>query len=349
MQRTFAQTRQERAIADQLIYDPLAPGARLLVGRVLARGLADEHRDHEYLIVDGVDGRTHYVRTGASAIDDGDDLFGEARGIAGATVRIAPRAAGPRKADHVIAEVAAANGGRYDVEAHRAYDPKASLSFIEAHIRRLEAIRRASHAVARDASGRWSVPEDYLERVADVETEKLRARPVEVTILATQAPKALSRVDGATWLDHEIAAENPISMRESGFGSEARQAIEVRRRWLAAEGLLADSSNRDARASLIATLRSRELNHAAAKLAGELGLPCAPLSDKERLEGVYRRRVDLVSGRFALIERAHDFTLVPWRPAMERARGRHIRVEVKGERVNWSLGRFRAGAGRDDL
>ncbi|MES1984011.1 MAG: DUF3363 domain-containing protein [Pseudomonadota bacterium] len=32
------------------------------------------------------------------------------------------------------------------------------------------------------------------------------------------------------------------------------------------------------------------------------------------MDGVYRGPVGLVSGRFALIERAGDFTLLPWRP-----------------------------------
>src|SRR3546814_20800448 len=35
-----------------------------VVGRVIARGLADEHRDRHYLLVDGVDGHAHYVDIG---------------------------------------------------------------------------------------------------------------------------------------------------------------------------------------------------------------------------------------------------------------------------------------------
>jgi hypothetical protein len=32
----------------------------------------------------------------------------------------------------------------------------------------------------------------------------------------------------------------------------------------------------------------------------------------------------LNSGRLALIERSHDFALVPWRPIIERARGQMV-------------------------
>ena len=40
-----------------------------LVGRVVARGLSDELNDRHYLIVDGVDGRAHYVDIGKDAAD----------------------------------------------------------------------------------------------------------------------------------------------------------------------------------------------------------------------------------------------------------------------------------------
>ena len=35
-----------------------------VVGRVIARGLADEHRNRHYLLVDSVDGHAHYVDIG---------------------------------------------------------------------------------------------------------------------------------------------------------------------------------------------------------------------------------------------------------------------------------------------
>lgn len=347
MQRSFTKTEQARAIADQQIYDPLAPGAQPLVGRVLARGLADEHRDHEFLIVDGVDGRTHYVRIGRGAIEDSDDLFGEGRGAAGATVRIAPRAAQARKADHVIASVVAANDGRYDGDAHRQFDPKASPAFIDAHVRRLEAVRRSMRLVERDAAGSWTVPTDFLRRVESMEAAKLRDRPVEVTVLATQSPGKLSAIDGATWLDRELVSASPMPLREAGFGLEVRQALQARHDWLAAEGLAIDPT--DAGAKLLGTLRTRELGKAAAGLSRDLGLPYAPIHDGEQVTGIYRRRVDLASGRFALIERAHDFTLVPWRPPLERAIGRPIRAKVNGDRITWSFGPSRTGPGRGDL
>ena len=39
----------------------------------------------------------------------------------------------------------------------------------------------------------------------------------------------------------------------------------------------------------------------------------------------------LNSGRFALIERSHDFALVPWRPVLERARGQLVTGSMGGQ------------------
>ena len=64
------------------------------------------------------------------------------------------------------------------------------------------------------------------------------------------------------------------------------------------------------------------MQRAGAALAGELGKPFYQPVPGARIEGVYRRPVDLASGRFALIETSREFTLVPWRPDLERQLGR---------------------------
>jgi len=65
----------------------------------------------------------------------------------------------------------------------------------------------------------------------------------------------------------------------------------------------------------------------------------------DKLTGVYRRMLTLNSGRFALIERSHDFALVPWRPVLERARGQVVTGSVGGEGTSWSIG-IKRGIGR---
>jgi hypothetical protein len=63
--------------------------------------------------------------------------------------------------------------------------------------------------------------------------------------------------------------------------------------------------------------------------------------DGEHITGRYKGAVELVSGKYALIERSRDFTLVPWRPVIERELGRTISGIVRGDGISWEIGRSR--------
>jgi type IV secretory pathway VirD2 relaxase len=337
MQRAFTAARVERAAADQAIYDPAAPDAAPLVGRVLVRGLADEHRDRHYLIVDGIDGRSHYVALGREPAEG----VGE-----GSVVRVAPSRAGVREADRTIAAVAAANGGRYDIDAHLAHDRQASEAFARSHVRRLEALRRggAGAGVERLADGSWRIAADHLERVERFETAQARARPVMVELLAAEPLERLAAADGATWLDRRLLSPNDAPARDAGFGSAVRDAEARRRQWLVVEGLGSERGGVfEPRPGMIETLRRRELLRVAAALSRELDLPFVESRAGSHIEGTYRRRLDLVSGRFALVERAYDFTLVPWRPVLEPHAGKEVSGILRAEGISWTIGRGRQG------
>ncbi|MDC7810923.1 relaxase/mobilization nuclease RlxS [Sphingomonas koreensis] len=336
MQRAFAAAKVERATADQAIYDPHATGAAPFIGRVLARGLADELRDRHYLIVDALDGRSHYVALGKG--DAADEVREKA------VVRIAPRGAGIRDVDRTIAAVAAANGGRYDIDAHLAYDARASEAFAESHVRRLEAMRRAGAGVEREPSGSWRIAPDHLVRVARFEAARARERPVEVQLLSAEPLEKLALADGATWLDERLAGASDPPARDAGFGHAVCQAEARRRQWLIGEGLGSDTGGAFRPApGMIETLRRRELLRAAATLADELKLPFREMPNGARVEGAYRRRLDLVSGRFALVERAHDFTLAPWRPVLEPYLGKAVSGVLRDQGISWTIGRGRGG------
>jgi hypothetical protein len=62
-----------------------------------------------------------------------------------------------------------------------------------------------------------------------------------------------------------------------------------------------------------------------------------------RFEGFDRRHVDLVSGRFALIEKSREVTLVPWRPIIHRDLGKAVSGVMRGAAISWTLGRQRGG------
>lgn len=88
------------------------------MGRIIARGFADAHADRHYLIVDATDGRSHYVAIGIGETVEPLPT--------GAIIRIDPRRAEVRAVDRTVALVAAANGGRYDIDAHLRNDPTAT-------------------------------------------------------------------------------------------------------------------------------------------------------------------------------------------------------------------------------
>ena len=45
----------------------------------------------------------------------------------------------------------------------------------------------------------------------------------------------------------------------------------------------------------------------------------------------------------ALIENSREFTLVPWRPVLERRIGQEVSGVMRGRDVSWTFGRERSG------
>ncbi|AEG50373.1 hypothetical protein Sphch_2731 [Sphingobium chlorophenolicum L-1] len=334
MQRAFSAQGLARAATDYVIADPATMKA--LVGRVVERGLSDEFHDRHYLIVDAADGRSHYVDIGS----------GEATNAipAGALVRIEPKPAAARGVDRTVAEIAAAHGGRYSIDIHLGHDPHASQSYAETHARRLEAMRRTMGGPDREADGTWRITPDHVEQAALFEARLAKAAPVIVETLSTLPLARQVDSDGATWLDRQIAGADPEPLRDAGFGRDAREALARRRQWLIEQGLARQEQGHIVlRANLLATLRRRELARVGGQLSHELGLGYSEARPGERIEGVYRRPVDLASGRYALIEKSREFTLVPWRPLLDRHVDKQVSGVMRGDAINWTIGRQRSG------
>lgn len=336
MQRAFTARGRAPALADQAIYDPGAADIRPLVGRVIDRGLSDELNDRHYLLVEATDGRTHYVEIGK-----GENLepLGES-----AIVRIGPVSLDVREVDRTVAAIAAANDGRYDVDAHLRHDPSATEIFAETHVRRLEAIRRLTGGVMREADGTWIIASDHLDRAAAYEAARAKDRPVAIETLSPQPLEKLVGAEAATWLDRELVAIDPSPLRDAGFGHDAREAQTRRRQWLISQGFAEEAGGGTVyRPSMMADLRRRELVRIGAQLSRELGMPFAEMESGSHVRGVYRRPVDTMSGRYALVERSREFTLLPWRPVLDRHVGKSVVGIVRGDGVSWSFGRGRSG------
>ena len=148
---------------------------------------------------------------------------------------------------------------------------------------------------------------------------------------------------GATWLDRQSIAREPVALSDGGFGAEVRQAMRQRAEHLVREGLAEQQDRRVVFSrNLIETLRRREVDAVADKLAKETGRPFNPAGNGDYVAGTYRQRMTLASGRFAMIDGGLGFQLVPWSPSLESQLGKHVSGIARGDGgVDWSFGRKR--------
>jgi type IV secretory pathway VirD2 relaxase len=148
---------------------------------------------------------------------------------------------------------------------------------------------------------------------------------------------------GATWLDRQSISRDQPLLSDGGFGAEVRDAMERRALHLVGEGLAEQRGRRIIfAAQLLDTLRQRELDLLAGRIAGETGLPHNPSQPGEHVSGSYQRRIALASGRFAMIGNGFGFQLVPWSPALERHLGREVSGIMRDSgRIDWSFARKR--------
>lgn len=173
------------------------------------------------------------------------------------------------------------------------------------------------------------------------EDRKGRAR----TALAVRSDMDLCaqvEAPGATWLDRRNLGQGGHDLG-GGFGAEVREAMEARAEHLADEGLARRQGQRIIFArDLLDTLKAREVDAAGLRLSAETGVPYSPSQPGEYVMGTVRQRLNLASGRFAMIDNGLGFALVPWTPSLDKQLGQHISGVMRGDGgVDWSFGRGR--------
>ncbi len=327
MQRAMGKERHEIAILDpeQL--------RRPIVGRILAKGFVNEIEDQPYLAIEGLDGKAHYVKiarqtTLSSLPKDG-------------IVEI-ERAPESRASDRTIA--ALAEGGVYRTDRHldlarsSAEAPIDPQTFVQGHVRRLEALRRAGH-VERIEEGVWRIPSDLIERGRRFDAE--RSGGVTVTLHSHLSVERQARALGATWLDREMLKPT-IEPPPTSFGVALKGALAQRGEFLIEQGLARRGDGRVIVArDLLQRLRTCELDAVSRDLERESGLISREATTGSRISGVYARDVQLASGRFAMLDDGVGFSLVPWRPVLEGRLGEHVSATLKGPSISWEFGRRR--------
>lgn len=327
MQRAMGSLQRELAV-----FEPGKDGS-VVVGRIVSKGLADELNDRGYLVVDGLDGKAHYL-----ALPARTELADYPIGGVVETRSLSE----PRAVDRSIAALAA--DGLYRTDHHAALarsqavegqDPEA---LVERHVRRLEALRR-SGIVERLAEGVWRVPADLPEQGRQHDARRLGDVAVEL-----RTPLALEqqvRAVGATWLDQQLIGGNR-ELVDKGFGKEVREALRQRADFLVEQGLAERQGQRVVLArNLLATLRGRELTAAAREISAQTDLQHRLAVEGQRVSGIYRRSVQLASGRYALLDDGIGFSLVPWKPVIEHRLGQSVSAVLQGNGVSWQLGRQR--------
>ncbi|MDA8128406.1 MAG: relaxase/mobilization nuclease and DUF3363 domain-containing protein [Betaproteobacteria bacterium] len=315
---------------DFTVFAP-SENARPVVGRVTAKGVADELYDRGYLVIDSIDGKAHYVALNAKVELEQYPVGSVVEARGSADIRIA---------DKNIAALAV--DGLYRSDHHltmaKVTPERNSKEIVDAHVRRLEALRRAG-IVERVAEGVWRVPTDLPERGRQYDAQRLGGVSVE---LRSHLPiERQVRVIGATWLDQQLIG-GASSIADNGFGGEVRDALRQRSDFLIEQGLAERHGPRVVLArNLLSTLRDRELAAVGKSLQDETGLSFRPPHDGASVSGLYRRSLQLVSGRFAMLDDGMGFSLVPWRPVVEQRLGQQVSAIVRGASVTWELGRQR--------
>ena len=317
--------RGDRRLDTDAIFDKSDPEGRSVTGAVLQTGLTGEAHDRAYAIIDSLEGRAVFVELGVA---------GKVEELKrGAIVTVLPPNLEPKPSDITIDRIARANGGTYSASLHQADDPRSGPEFVAAHVRRLEALRRAGH-VERTADAEWKIPPDYLNRAKAYERAQARFRSVQLLVRSELGLKDQETALGVTWLD-EAPLPSGVPL---GFGQEIAEAQARRRAFLAGIGMKVEAG-----AGLSAAQKSRLLKRDLAQAGRELSevirKPYSPAPDRGHVDGTYREPVSRVSGKFAVIERQRDFTIVPWRQVLEQRRGMAVSGVVRGSRISWALGR----------
>jgi hypothetical protein len=303
---------------------------------VIDKRLTDELGDRIGVVIDGIDGRVHHVALPDASAAEPAQI--------GAIVEVG-RARSQRPADHNIAEVARGTGV-YRPSEHRTLAEDSNVrvrggdydAYVGAHVRRLEALRRAGIVERADAD-RWLVPEDFEARAATYDSAN--GRQTQIRLLCAYDLDRQVTSDGATWLDRQILTRDRSSLATGGFGAEVREALARRSDELVRQGHASRTAQGGLRmrANLIGTLARQEVERVGRQLAAERGLTFQPIHEGQTVRGKLLGSAQLASGRYAMIDDGLGLSLVPWRPVLDKEIGRQVTGVMRGGDISWQLGR----------
>lgn len=311
--------------ADQTLrkFEPGKNGVEKILGSVVASVPEDELRDRRSLIVEDFHGTRWIVDIG---LREPGTIPPD-----GAIVEVSARPAKLREIDASILKIAERFGGVYSDVLHIEADPASTPAWRQGHVRRLEVLRLAGIA-ERARDGVWHVPRNFADRAA--EFDATRHGRLDVQVQSWLSLDEQTAHAGLTWLDTD--AEHKRGDRVAR-ARRARLAFLEQKGWLSKGAKGVDEALRN-------RLRAMEWRRAVSMLSGSTGRTAMELAAGDRFEGRFERAIDLGQGRFAVLGNVKEFSLVPWRPEMERHRGRDMAFKRTAAGVSWTIG---IGRGRD--
>ena len=128
--------------------------------------------------------------------------------------------------------------------------------------------------------------------------------------------------------------------------AEVRKSLAQRQAWLVDQGLVEQQGQGlRVRRNLLVILQQRELDRTCRQIEQETGLKHLAPHRGATIEGIYRRSVMVGDQRYAMIEKSREFSLVPWRPALDRAIGKPVAGVMRDGPISWTIGGRSRGLG----
>jgi len=324
LHRAFGERSAELRLGADAIFDPAAPNAQSQAGIVKRFGRPDDTREGGFVVIETLRGKPLYAKV------EEDELFSSLK--VGQAVTVQAFDPEPLQSDRNIVAHAKNRNGQFSF-VHVYLEENNSEEYTRAHERRLEALGRAN-VVSKNKNGAWDIPDDYLDRVRAYHEQLAKRLPAPLVRDSMLTIEQMTTARGATWLDEQLKRG---SLEEDLTSRELLDAAAKRRAALRQMGFGIRDKDRLLQIC-INELKDMDVKDAGEALENQMGKPYASSSGASHIEGVFKGTIERPSGKFAVIEKSREFTLVPWRPIMERRRGLSIIGRAsQGGGISWDV------------
>lgn len=315
----------------------VVPGKPLTGACVGHAAIGPQAAGPQVVVVDLLDGRLGHVR-----VPSRDSLLILDRVPEGAVLHLSATPLTHRPSDLTIAEIARERGGFYSAADHRLARPTDRATFIERHVRRLEAMSREG-ACEGLGQGRFRIPEDYADTALRIDQVRQPGGAVQIRVLDDRTLSEQVTAHGRTWLDTTLHRGPPSDVGSVGFGKGARDGLEQRAEHLRSLGIGSGHPFTLSPADM-SRLQSQEIESLFQRL-GSPGKAISLAKEGQRFSGVYLSKVHVAGLTYGVVEGKAGIVLAPWRAALEACRGQAMTGVLQAGAVDFTLG-LQADRGR---